>query len=90
MFPRPNKGSCVQFMGRMSGTAGQGDGDTVAGRYSHLRGRFVALGPAQVTGSLLPRPTDLDGLGASPIGIPNSNLRASEILGSSRAEIPNP
>ena len=40
-----------------------------------------AFGPAQFTGSLLPRPTDLGGLGTSPIGIPNQNLSIKGILG---------
>jgi hypothetical protein len=38
-------------------------------------------GPPQFTGSLLPRPTDLGGLGDSPIGIPNENLSTAAILG---------
>ena len=38
-------------------------------------------GPPQFTGSLLPRPTDLGGLGDSPIGIPNQNLSTAAILG---------
>jgi hypothetical protein len=74
MFPRTNKGSCVQSMGRMSGTAGQGVGDIFAAVYSQLCGRFVALGLGQFSGSLLPRPTDLGGVRTSPIGIPNQNL----------------
>ncbi|MHB1939134.1 MAG: RHS repeat domain-containing protein [Acidobacteriaceae bacterium] len=38
-------------------------------------------GPAQFTGSLLPRPTALGGLGTSPIGIPNQNLNLKQLLG---------
>ena len=41
---------------------------------------FGGGGP-QFTGSLLPRPTDLGGLGTAPIGIPNQNLSISGILG---------
>ncbi len=74
MFPRPRKGSCVQFMGRMRGTAGYGVGDIFAAMYSQLCGRFVSLGPAQFKGSFLPRPTDLGGVRTSPIGIPNQSL----------------
>jgi len=40
-----------------------------------------AFGPAQFTGSLVPRPADLSGLGTSPIGIPNKNLSIEDILG---------
>ena len=40
-----------------------------------------AFGPAQFTGSLVPRPADLSGLGTSSIGIPNQNLSIQEILG---------
>lgn len=47
-------------------------------------------GGPQFTGSLLPRPSDLGGLGTYPIGIPNHNLGTSEILGNSRAAVPNP
>jgi hypothetical protein len=59
------------------------------GVYDFFYNLFGWGGP-QFTGSLLPRPSDLGGLGTSPIGIPNNNLRTSEILGSSRAAIPNP
>ncbi len=91
MFPRPNKGSCVQSMGRMSGTAGQGVGDIFAGKSSQLCGRFVGLGPGQFAGSLLPRPTDLGGLGTAPIGIPNQNLSIKGILGQqSRGAVQSP
>ena len=41
----------------------------------------LGLGPPQFTGSLLPRPTDLGGLGTAPIGIPNHNLSIKGILG---------
>jgi RHS repeat-associated protein len=48
-------------------------------------------GPAQFTGSLLPRPTDLGGLGTAPIGIPNQNLSIQGILGQpSRSAVPSP
>ena len=45
MFPRPNKGSCVESMGRVSGTAGQGVGDIFAGK-----------GIRSYVGGLSPRP----------------------------------
>ncbi len=38
-------------------------------------------GPPQFTGSLLPRPAALGGLGTSPIGIPNQNLNLKQLLG---------
>ncbi|MHB1702013.1 MAG: RHS repeat domain-containing protein [Acidobacteriaceae bacterium] len=38
-------------------------------------------GPPQFKGSLLPRPGDLGGLGTSPIGIPNQNLKLKDIAG---------
>ena len=38
------------------------------------------FGPPQFTGSLLPRPSDLGGLGTSPIGIPNQNLSLKQLL----------
>ena len=38
-------------------------------------------GPPQFTGSLLPRPADLSGLGTSSIGIPNRNLNIQDIIG---------
>ncbi len=41
---------------------------------------FGGSGP-QFTGSLLPRPSDLGGLGTAPIGIPNQNLSITGILG---------
>ena len=48
-------------------------------------------GPAQFTGSLLPRPTDLGGLGTASIGIPNKNLTNADILGQpSQYSIPSP
>ena len=37
-------------------------------------------GTPQFTGSLLPRPSDLGGLGTSPIGIPNQNLSSQGIM----------
>lgn len=51
----------------------------------------VFNGP-QFTGSLLPRPSDLGGLGTAPIGIPNRNLKISDILGtrSSHNAVPTP
>ncbi len=49
------------------------------------------FGPPQFTGSLLPRPTDLGGLGTSPTGIPNQNLSVDEILGAkSSVVVPSP
>jgi RHS repeat-associated protein len=49
------------------------------------------FGPAQFTGSLLPRPSDLGGLGTAPIGIPNQNLSIIGILGQpSRSSVPTP
>ena len=39
------------------------------------------FGPPQFTGSLLPRPSDLGGLGTAPIGIPNQNLTVRQLLG---------
>ena len=47
-------------------------------------------GPAQFTGSLLPRPSALGGLGTSPIGIPNGNLSAPKILGQAGGIIQSP
>jgi hypothetical protein len=48
-------------------------------------------GSPQFTGSLLPRPTDLGGLGTAPIGIPNQNLSIIGILGQpSRSSVPTP
>lgn len=50
-----------------------------------------AFGPARFTGSLLPRPSNLGGLGTSPIGIPNQNLSVGGILGqASGGKVPNP
>ena len=40
-------------------------------------------GAPQFTGSLVPRPADLSGLGTSKIGIPNQNLSINDILGQS-------
>ena len=49
------------------------------------------FGPPQFTGSLLPRPSDLGGLGTSPIGIPNQNLSVQQLLGgSSTSTVPSP
>jgi RHS repeat-associated protein len=49
------------------------------------------FGPPQFTGSLLPRPSDLGGLGTAPIGIPNNNFTVKELLGSaSHVTIPSP
>ena len=50
----------------------------------HKLGRHAALDGHDLW------PSDLGGLGTSPIGIPNHNLRTSEILGDSRAAVPNP
>jgi RHS repeat-associated protein len=45
----------------------------------------------QFTGSLLPRPSDLGGLGTSPIGIPNQNLSLKQLLGQPLAgPVPSP
>jgi hypothetical protein len=38
------------------------------------------FGPPQFTGSLLPRPSDLGGLGTAPIGIPNQNLSLKSLV----------
>jgi len=47
--------------------------------------------PPQFTGSLLPRPSDLGGLGTSPIGIPNQNLGLQQLLGRPlTARVPSP
>ena len=49
------------------------------------------FGEPQFTGSLLPRPADLSGLGTSKIGIPNQNLSIKDILGqSSRGAVSSP
>ena len=49
------------------------------------------FGPPQFTGSLLPRPSDLGGLGTAPIGIPNQNLTVQQLLGSSSTSaVPSP
>ncbi len=49
------------------------------------------FGPPQFTGSLLPRPSDLGGLGTAPIGIPNQNLSIKSILGHpSSRKVPSP
>ena len=51
----------------------------------------LGLGTPQFTGSLLPRPTDLGGLGTAPIGIPNQNLNIKSILGQQpRSLVPTP
>ena len=49
------------------------------------------FGPAHFTGSLLPRPSDLGGLGTAPTGIPNQNLTVQQLLGSSpTVMVPSP
>ncbi len=49
------------------------------------------FGPPQFTGSLLPRPSDLGGLGTAPIGIPNQNLTVRELLGNQPSgPVPSP
>ena len=60
--------------------------------YQAINGLLTALfGPPQFTGSLLPRPSDLGGLGTAPIGIPNQNLRVQQLLGSApKSEVPSP
>ncbi len=56
------------------------------GIYTIANGLFSVFwdlfGPPQFTGSLLPRPSDLGGLGTAPTGIPNQNLSVSQLLGS--------
>jgi RHS repeat-associated protein len=48
-------------------------------------------GPPKFTGSLLPRPTDLGGLGTAPIGIPNQNLKVDQLLGlPGQSPVPSP
>jgi hypothetical protein len=52
---------------------------------------WSAFSGPQFTGSLLPRPAAMQGLGTSPIGIPDKNLRLEQILGqASTGEIPTP
>ncbi len=47
--------------------------------------------PPQFHGSLLPRPSELGGLGTSPIGMPNQNLSVQQLLGgASTSAIPSP
>ena len=49
------------------------------------------LGGSQFTGSLVPRPADLSGLGTSSVGIPNKNLSIKDILGQpSLGTVPSP
>lgn len=49
------------------------------------------FGPPQFTGSLLPRPSDLGGLGTAPIGIPNQNLSITGILDQpTHSSVPSP
>ncbi len=49
------------------------------------------FGPPQFTGSLLPRPSDLGGLGTAPVGIPNQNLTVQQLSGSSSTGVvPSP
>ena len=49
------------------------------------------FGPPQFTGSLLPRPSDLGGLGTAPTGIPNQNLTVRQLLGThSTSPVPSP
>ncbi len=59
---------------------------------SELLSSFWDLfGPPQFHGSLLPRLSDLGGLGKSTIGIPNQNLNANDLLGhQSHSPIPTP
>jgi RHS repeat-associated protein len=69
------------------------DGFVVYNIANSLYSIFDSLfnGPAQFTGSLLPRPSDLGGLGTSPIGIPNQNLSIRGILGQpSSGTVPSP
>ena len=52
---------------------------------------WSAFSGPQFTGSLLPRPSALDGLGSSATGIPNKNLSLQQILGqASTGMIPTP
>ena len=52
---------------------------------------WSAFSGPQFTGSLLPRPGALDGLGSSATGIPNENLTLQEILGqTTTGVIPTP
>jgi RHS repeat-associated protein len=49
------------------------------------------FGQPRFSGSLLPRPSDLGGLGAAPIGIPNQNLSVPSLLGQTpRSVVPSP
>jgi RHS repeat-associated protein len=51
----------------------------------------LGWGPPQFTGSLLPRPGDLGGLGTAPIGIPNHNLQVKQLLGlPGQSPVPSP
>ncbi len=52
---------------------------------------WSAFSGPQFTGSLLPRPAAMQGLGTSPIGIPDKNLTLQEILGqTTTGVIPTP
>ena len=52
---------------------------------------FWDLSQAKFTGSLLPRASDLGGLGTAPIGIPNQNLNAHQLLGNrTTSAVPSP
>ena len=52
---------------------------------------LLGNGWPKFTGSLLPRPADFGGLGTTPIGIPNRNLRFKDLLGKqSHGAVPSP
>lgn len=48
---------------------------------------ILGLDQPQFTGSLLPRPTDLGGLGTAPIGIPDHNLNIQGVMGQSELNL---
>jgi RHS repeat-associated protein len=49
------------------------------------------FGEPRFSGSLLPRPSGLGGLGAAPIGLPNQNLSVPSLLGQApRSVVPSP
>ena len=63
----------------------------LANQIYQLLYNVLGWGSPQFTGSLLPRPSDLGGLGTAPTGIPNQNLPIHKILGESgHAMLPSP
>lgn len=44
---------------------------------------FLGDGGSKFTGSMMPRPADMPGIGTSPIGIPNHNLTIPSLIGRS-------